>query len=610
MAAFLDTSFLISKLVQRLRPNDLKSLSLAVDLLRSFSLGQPDFNPNVFRIRWTSSLETQGSHAQIKIVERNMNCIVMSTTRPNAIFLLLDHLRHSRESNHADFPVAESALPTDFIFVLQGLEGSNFKWNSRRNRFVSSDHMNSSLLELTRRVSEVGCMVRYLQEYTGYVDSSIHQHIISFVRDLLIEHFNFVAAIEAGFQKLTRNQLLSLLMSPNISRLRATAAVLATLQENRMESPYNILDRIASHGDPVITEVSLKMRDKSMEGIELMIKSWASKGEVDDPFSEFFVRCKRNVVVYSNWWHDCYFIAQDIVPSVLTQLEIDLMMSAGKALNFVRKFDQPVELSIDRLLPLPEFLGIAAAESNRHILNLIMKDRLFTDAIADIHNFMLLRRGDFASEFLDQERQSRFQFFVKLFVGRPVPNLTYREGDKEGFAFDAKPPLSAILGPYELQAYKAVSMILLRVRRAIEFAKRIERKEKPMHILWFEMTNFLNLVYDFFQTQVILKSYSRLQEVITDPGLTFDKLLQEHSTHTSNIARGCWASKSGQECRESLYEVLEVIEGVAGKPVPPVEGRQNLHQALFKFRTMLLGHHVSGRALVGALTNRFRNVFG
>jgi hypothetical protein len=131
-----------------------------------------------------------------------------------------------------------------------------------------------------------------------------------------------------------------------------------------------------------------------------------------------------------------------------------------------------------------------------------------------------------------------------------------------------------------------------------------------MHILWFEITRFLNLVYDFFQTQVILKSYSRLQEVITDPELTFNKLLQEHSTQASNIARGCWASKSDQECRESLYEVLEVIEGVAGKPMPPAEGRQNLHQALFKFRTVLLGHPVSGRALVDALTSRFRNVFG
>jgi hypothetical protein len=291
-------------------------------------------------------------------------------------------------------------------------------------------------------------------------------------------------------------------------------------------------------------------------------------------------------------------------------LEIDLMMSAGKALNFVRKFDQPVELTIDRLLPLPEFLRIAAAESNRHILNLIMKDRLFTDAIADIHNFMLLRRGDFATEFLDQERQSRFQFVVTGFIDRPVPNITYREGDKEGFFFDAKPPLSAILGPYELQAYKAVSVILLRVRRAIEFAKRIEKKEKPMQILWFHIISFLNLVYDFFHTQVILKSYSRLQEVVADPELTFDKLLQEHSTHTSNIARGCWASKSGQECRESLYEVLGVIEGAAGEPGSPAEVTQALHQALFKFRTMLLSHHVSGRALVGALTSRFRNVFG
>jgi hypothetical protein len=365
---------------------------------------------------------------------------------------------------------------------------------------------------------------------------------------------------------------------------------------------------IADHGDRYVSDVAQLFRSKAMDCIELMVKSWASKGQVDDPFSEFFIRCKGNVVVYSNWWHDCYFIAQGIVPATFSEELIDLMMSAGKALNFMRKFDEPVELCIDDSLPLSEFLKVAAREANGHILNLVMKNGLFESSIADIHNFMLLGRGDFASELLESRTiHPQVQILARKLVNRPIANITFREGDKEGFSFDAKPPLSAVIGPYELQAYKAVSALLVRIRRSIESARRFDRRDKLKQILFFEITNFLTLIYDFFQSQVILRSYVQLQRVLHDPQITFDRLLAEHTRHTSNIARGCWVSKSGQECRESLIDILVLIDSTGDEPAAHV--RAQLRERLFRFRTMLLGHHVSGRALVGALTNRFKHIF-
>jgi hypothetical protein len=347
------------------------------------------------------------------------------------------------------------------------------------------------------------------------------------------------------------------------------------------------------------------MRDQAMNGIEIMIKSWCSKGEVDDPFSEFFVRCKGNVVLYSNWWHDCYFIASAIVPSSLSSDLVDLIMSAGKSLNFIRRFDHPVELDIDKSLPLPQFLKLAAAESNRHILNLILKDGLLATAISDVHSFMLFLRGDFAIAFLESPRPN-LTVLTKHFIGRAIPEITVRDG---AFNFDAKPPLSAIVGPYELQAYKAVSMILLRVRQCLQLVLSIEKTTRAMHVMVFESLNFVTLIHHFFHTQVIMKSYAKFREVLELPDLTFDLLLSEHTRHASNIARGCWMSKSGVECRESLYEVLTIIETLKAPRESLGQVRKKFHASLFKFQTMLLNHPVSGRALVSALTKCFRHVF-
>ena len=614
MGDFLDPSFLVSQLVQSLCPNDLKSLSLAVDLLRSFKFEPCDFTTNTFRERWTEWAESEGKHAEIPLIEKDMTHITKKINRPGALFLLLDHLRGSspRKRTCHLFEESRFGIPKDFIFVLQGFEGENFKWNSSQNRFVCSQRLSPSLLEPAKRVSEIGCMVRILNEFQELGDSMIQQYIACVVRDIVIRHMNFVSILESSLTSLTLTQLMTYLFSPLIDELRAATIICSTLKQMKAVSLYNVLHLMTSHGDSSVAQVALRMRDKAMECIDKMIRDWASKGEVNDPFSEFFVRCKSDVVIYSNWWHDCYFIATGIVPSTLDETVLQHLFSAGKALNFLRKFAEPVELDIDRSISLDAFVASAFVESNKLMLALVMKDGLFATALDDIHRFALLGRGDFATSFVDENetfKKMRFTTLTRRFIGRTVPELTYKEDSGGAFVYDAKPPLSAIIGPYEIQAYKAVSRVLLRMRRVLQFLLTVEKETLQKRIVCFELWNFANLVYNFFQTQVILKSYSTLKEVVADPDVDFDKLLREHARHTSNIARGCWMSGSGKECRDALYEVLDIIDTLKTPDVSLRELRENFQASLFKFRTVLLSHQVSGRALVNALTKCFRNVF-
>ena len=106
-----------------------------------------------------------------------------------------------------------------------------------------------------------------------------------------------------------------------------------------------------------------------------------------------------------------------------------------------------------------------------------------------------------------------------------------------------------------------------------------------------------------------MSSYDAVKKVLEDQSLDFDQLLREHTKHASNLARGCWMSRSGKECRDCLFDILDLIETVTNEHISLAGLLQSFHESLFRFRTVLLNHQVSGRSLVGLLTKSFKHVF-
>lgn len=623
---FLDPSFLITKLVQCFCPNDLQALSRSFDVLKSFNFNQCEHNLSVFRLRWASSLEQKGKFDEFNILNNSIEIINKSIHRPNALFLLLDQLRpnYTQLTIDPERPFTNISLPTDFLFVLQGIEGSNFKWNSTQKRFVSSEKFNPNLYVCAHKISKIGCMVKTLLSFLDFKDSLIHQYAATVIREIYTNHLNYITSIESSFHFLTPNQLLTYLEGNPISELQAASIICNTLETMRAASIYNVLNHISKHGDKTMAQVATRMRDKSFEGIEHMIKSWVTKGAVDDPFSEFFIQLKANVPIYSNWWHDQYFIAKAIVPSDLTDELIHIIFSAGKALNFLRTCDRPVELQIDNKLTLPEYVKTAAKEANSLILGLIMKDDLLMNALHDINAYVLLQRGDFAKSFIETDpaiMKRMVSATISEFAEKTVENIRYDENEPPmgAFRYEAKSPLSAIFGPNELKAYKVVSGLLLRLKRCENTLNNTKLKLRAAQILAFEMQAFNRLVGDYFNVHIIHKSYDNFKNTVLEKEVSFDTLLAAHTAHVNFIARGCWATNSGRECRASLYKILDIIDKLNERfnGVKP-DSKQNkliddlrklFYESLTQFQISLQNHKMSGIELAPPLTRMFKNVF-
>ena len=623
---FLDPSYLISRLVHCFCPGDLNALSHCIDILRSFNFKQVEFDTSVFRNRWITTLESSGKYDQINIMNKSLEKIVQTINRPNSFFLLLDQLRPSfrQLEMHPENAFKSNSLPNDFIFVLQGIEGKNFKWNHRYHRFVSSEKLSPNLYSCAQKVSEVGCMVKTVLGFLGFADSLIHQYTACAVRDIYINHLNYISSIESSFPYMTPTQMLTFLSSSQIDELRAAAIICSTIDSMGASSIYNVLHTISQHGDQNIANVALRMKEKTFEGIEKMIKSWVSKGEVDDPFFEFFIQVKGDVQIYSNWWHDKYFIAQAIVPVNLSQSLIKKIFSAGKSLNFVRMCDEPVQLEIDSSLSLEQYVEIAAKEANDHILGLIMNDDIFSISLQDINSFVLLQRGDFSIEFLEKDPDQvklMLQGLINEFSNRKIENITY---DSEiqptgGFKYNAKSPLSAIFGPNELRAYKVVSAILLRLKRSEHLLNSSIFLFRSAQILAFEVRAFISLVGDYLNVHIIYKSYENMKSIILNKDISFDELLYQHTAHVNFIARGCWATNSGQKCRMILFKMLDIIDIISLKLNNIKKSKESekisqdvknkFHSSLLEFHSALLTHKISGIELAPPIVRMFRNVF-
>lgn len=612
---FLDPSYLISHLVSKFRPNDLKSLSFAVDILRSFNIETIEQKVYVFQSRWRDSLDSQAKHAEITLMNQDITRIVQAVNRPTAIFLLLELLRPQKDFTDEKpclITPKNVVLPKDFLFVLQGIDGENFRWNHSHEKFVTSESLQPSLKQLAKRVSEIGNMTRGINDYLGSIESLIHLSASVIIRDILLNHMKFIASIENLYSHMTPNQLLCHLVSPTIDELKAASFICNTISDIKGGNLYNVLIAISKHGDYKISLIASKMAAKAFEQINFMIKSWMTKGVVDDPHKEFFIRCDTEINQCENWWSDRYsYDINDVPVSIFGNTLLNIFYG-GKSLNFLRRWDQPVELEIEEGLELEEFVQRAFVESNKLIVSLFNKDNVFTQTMLDIHNYILIERGDFSTQFINvyqdlttHKLQMMFHFYAK----RLIREIDYQsDGTLGHFTYSAIPPMTAFLDPLKLKAYITVSNFLIRIKRTEDILLAHRTSNKKFQILFYEMLIFIRMIRDFFHIQILQKSLSKMFKEIEND-VKFDDFLLAHQKHVINIAKGCWLTESGKHCGDCLLKIQQSIESSLTEIIEFQTCQAEFYALLNEFRGQLMKHQASGREFARPLTKTFHHVF-
>lgn len=662
--AYQKTTSLITKLVKKSCPKNINALRTAFDIIRQNQIHPQEININTYISNWIYELEKCGKSDKIQLLKKNIEQIFLHSSFSNSLFFLLELLRNKKDSkltsdgsnliaiNNEEFQSIistpqkcvfsstywRSTLPYDFIFLLQGIATDDFPYSSAKKSFYIRDKLNPLLLYLFSRCSQIGCMFKLIDNWIKESNGLIRQLASSYLKELMRKHLNYVSSIRQTYSSLSITEFESLLSSNQIEQLSAAAIICNTVNDLDGSNLYNNFCKISLHGDPTISSMAMILKEKTFSAYDFAIREWITKGTLNDPYQEFFISSNENIDSCSQWWTDRFQTKKESIPINLSQSIVETIFTAGKALNFLRKWDTPVELKLNSSLKLEDFVQEASSKANKELLNCIILKYNLGKTLNDILDYMLLSRGDFASSFIENDSGSisyRLTSIIQQFASYPVKGLDIGlSNNKWQFSYSCFPPLSAIFGPEELRIYSSVSQLMIslkathsRILKSIRNLHKIDRvrisyviKEKKKadvknfqadsieHAFFYKSMHLINIISDFFHFHVISQLSYKLQSKLKNP-FSFDELLEAHKKFTHGLMRGCFLSQSGKDCHLALESLLSTITNCIQANEWNQEIMNDFHDHIRQFVEVLNNNEVGGKILANPIRNIFPYIF-
>jgi gamma-tubulin complex component 3 len=144
-----------------------------------------------------------------------------------------------------------------------------------------------------------------------------------------------------------------------------------------------------------------------------MVHQWIYKGELQDPYSEFFVLENTGLEKenYSNWKNK-YSFDEKMVPSLISKELAYKAFLIGKSLNYIKNdcgdkefldshLDMKESLQYGDLVLLEHSIDKAYKASSKHLLKLFFEKFKFNENLLAIKKYLLLAQGDFVQSLMD-----------------------------------------------------------------------------------------------------------------------------------------------------------------------------------------------------------------
>jgi gamma-tubulin complex component 3 len=342
-----------------------------------------------------------------------------------------------------------------------------------------------------------------------------------------------------------------------------------------------------------------------------MLTLWIYDGELSDPYHEFFVvepdsrpRADPRRIATSVW-DDKYKLADDMVPTIMTQDFAKKVFLIGKSLNFIRygcgdsawvvaySKDASKELRYGDTATLETSIDEAYKTTMARLIHLMdSKFKLF-DHLKALKKYLLLGQGDFIALLmeslasnLDRPANSQYRHtltaqlehairasnaqYDSLDVLRRLDarmlELSHGEIGWDCFTLEYKidAPVDVVITPWGSTQYLKVFNFLWRVKR-VEFAlgstwrrcmtgargvlgsvdDKVGPDWKRARCVIAEMIHFVCQLQYYILFEVIEASWDQLQIAISKPGCTLDDLIEAHAKYLNSIThKGLLGSSS------------------------------------------------------------------
>lgn len=227
----------------------------------------------------------------------------------------------------------------DFIYAATGIQGKFLKKDIisggfKLNPKIRSLTITESLMLL--RLAELGYYHNHVQSFCDITSGQsplglLGQGLITALKCELTEYYGMVAMLQEQFQQQKKSALIDgnngesitlmkimLWAAEPLNRLYWLNAIGEACQEKKGGALATIVASFINYGDPCVKTLAKKLCLAVCGPLVYMLKKWLLEGEIDDPYSEFFVESLPDIEP-ELLWTDKYRVRDAMLPQFISR---------------------------------------------------------------------------------------------------------------------------------------------------------------------------------------------------------------------------------------------------------------------------------------------------
>lgn len=261
-------------------------------------------------------------------------------------------------SNYAEIEPSETAILRDLPFTLQGVSSTTLPF-AKDDILKLPATLPLPLISILHTLAEPSLLYRRLDAFCQTpANGLLAQSLRSAIGNELRSYLTLVATLEGQIRKalslLDENAPRGGIGKTGVTLKRCVVwtreatmglrlmSLIAEESENKKGGQIiSLIHSFASsNGDPVVAAFAERLLGSFTRPWYGILRHWIYDGELSDPSLEFFVReqadTQDTMRIKGNVWEDKYEIAQDMIPSIISQEFAQKIFLIGKSLNFIR----------------------------------------------------------------------------------------------------------------------------------------------------------------------------------------------------------------------------------------------------------------------------------
>jgi len=381
----------------------------------------------------------------------------------------------------------------------------------------------------------------------------------------------------------------------------------------------SMIESLSKHGDIDLRQMAYSMLCKVSQPLFNIIKIWIFKGDIQDPYKEFFI--KENIKVpIEKVWREKFTIVARLIPKFISTTTCKRIAVVGKSLNYMKQFcakevvqqidaeaikSKSVPLGYHNIEFLDEIIDQVSKQSSQRLLKIVINEFQFMEHCRALKKYLLLGQGDFIQYLMDLVaedllqpvnqvmrhklvgwmetaiRNSNVQFDKPEFVNRlDISLLQDRPGsigwDIFSLDYHVDTPLSTILSVNDIVRYKKIFHFLWGIKRVEYSLNSIWRKMRSSnntlrlfnqyiateihqsHLIMNEMIHFISNFQYYIMFEVFECSWKNLENSVQNEAMDLDQLIDSHHQYLHDICTKIFLSNS-ESCYECFKKLLSII---------------------------------------------------